>query len=163
MLLIHLVFQAILLIYTRNQTSSTKTILSMGLFDFLKPKPNIGLFVVERKFIENRTNQVHMTPKTLDQLRNLEVTSDDELKMEYFFYTNTIGKAKSLADEMGKLEYTAWHGPSAADKKLFLVTGWTTKMKMTDEVVTLWAKQMCEIGYQFDCDFDGWGTSPDQE
>ncbi|MFC3562039.1 ribonuclease E inhibitor RraB [Pedobacter jamesrossensis] len=44
-------------------------------------------------------------------------------------------------------------------KKKILIA---TKMKMTDEVVKQWTKQMCELGYKFDCEFDGWGTEPDQ-
>lgn len=134
----------------------------MGLFDFLKPKSNNGQFVSESAFNINRDRQMQMTPQTLDQLRNLNVTADKELKLEYFFYTNTAEKAENLATEIEKLNYTVQHGVSAGDKKLFIVTGWTTKMKMADEVVKQWTKQMCELGYKFDCEFDGWGTDPNQ-
>lgn len=132
----------------------------MGLFDFLKPKSNNGQFVSETAFNSNRDKQMQMTPQTLEQLRKLNVTADKELKLEYFFYTNTAEKAEKLATEIGKLNYTVQHGVSAGDKKLFIVTGWTTKMKMSDEVVKQWTKQMCELGYKFDCEFDGWGTDP---
>lgn len=141
----------------------TTTIIVMGLFDFLKPKPNNGHFVSESTFNNNLDRQMQMTPQTLDQLRNHNVTDDKELKLEYFFYTNTEKKAEKLATEIGKLNYKVEHGVSAGDKKLFIVTGWTTKMKMSDEVVKQWTKQMCELGYKFDCEFDGWGTNPDQE
>jgi regulator of RNase E activity RraB len=138
-------------------------IIIMGLFDFLKPKSNNAQFVSETSFNSNRTKQMQMTPQTLDQLRKLNVTADKELKLEYFFFTNTDEKAEQLASEIAKLNYTVQHGVSAGDKKLFIVTGWTTKMKMADEVVEQWTKQMCELGYKFDCEFDGWGTEPDQE
>src|SRR5688500_48812 len=141
----------------------TTAIMLMGLFDFLKPKSNSGQFVSETAFNSNRNKQMEMTPQTLDQLRKLNVTADKELKLEYFFYTNTADKAEQLATEIGKLNYTVQHDVSAGDKKLFIVTGWTTKMKMTDEDVKHWTKQMCELGYKFDCEFDGWGTQPDQE
>jgi hypothetical protein len=36
-------------------------------------------------------------------------------------------------------------------------------MPMETTNVINWTKQMCKIGYQFDCEFDGWGTNPDQE
>lgn len=134
----------------------------MGLFDFLKPKSN-GQFVTEKAFIINRDKQMQMTPQVVEQLRKLNVTSDKELKLEYFFYTNTAEKAKQLATEIGKMNYTVEYGVSAGDKKMFLITGWTTKMKMADEIVEQWTKQMCELGYKFDCEFDGWGTEPDQE
>ncbi len=135
----------------------------MGLFDFLKSKTHNGQFVTEKAFYSNRNKQLQMTPQTLDQLRELNVTVDKELKLEYFFYTNTADKAEQFATEIGKLNYSVEHGVSAGDKNLFIVTGWTTKMKMSDEVVKQWTKQMCELSYKFDCEFDGWGTEPDQE
>jgi regulator of RNase E activity RraB len=134
----------------------------MDLFDFFKPKSKSGQFASETAFNNNRDNQMQMTPQILDQLRNLDVTTSKELKLEYFFYTNTAEKAEHLATEIGELNYTVHHGVSAGDKNLFIVTGWTTKMKMTDEVVKQWTEQMCKLGYKFDCEFDGWGTDPCQ-
>ena len=64
----------------------------MGLFDFLKPKSNNRQFVSESAFINNRDKQMQMTPQTLGQLRKLNVTADKELKLEYFFYTNTMSQ-----------------------------------------------------------------------
>ena len=135
----------------------------MGLFDILKPKSNNGQFVSKTTFSNKRDKQMQMTPQILGQLRKLNVSDDRELKLEYFFYTNTAEKSEHLATEIGKLNYTVQHGVSAGDKKLFIVTGWTTKIKMSDEVLKQWTKQMCELGYKFDCEFDGWGTEPDQE
>ena len=138
-------------------------IIIMGLFDFLKPKQNgNNQFVTEQAFKSNLTKQMQMTPQTMEQLRKINVSADKELKLEYFFYTNTADKAKLFADEIGKLNYEVKHGQSAGDNKSFVITGWTTKMKMQDNVVANWTKEMCELGYKFDCDFDGWGTSPDQ-
>ena len=138
-------------------------IIIMGLFDFLKPKQNgNNQFVTEQAFKSNLTKQMQMTPQTMEQLRKINVSADKELKLEYFFYTNTADKAKLFADEIGKLNYEVKSEQSKDDKKSFLITGWTTKMKMQDNVVADWTKEMCELGYKFDCDFDGWGTSPDQ-
>jgi len=135
----------------------------MELFDFFTTKQNgNGQFVSEQQFKSNTTRQMQMTPQTMKQLRKIGVTADKELKLEYFFYTNTDDKAKIFETELEKLNYSVSYGQSAGDKKLFIVTGWTTKMKMANEVVVNWTKQMCELGYKFDCDFDGWGTSPDQ-
>jgi len=128
-----------------------------------KPKYNNGPFVTETEFNSKREMQMQMVPPTLNQLRKLNGMTDKELKLEYFFYTNTADKAEQFAAEIEKLNYSVEHGVSAGDKNLFVITGWTTKMKMTDEAVEQWAKQMCELGYKFDCEFDGWGTTPDQE
>lgn len=133
----------------------------MGLFNFLKQKPRP--FINDANFRNSRDMQKNMTPKTLEQLRKIDVDENRELKLEYFFYTNTMDKAEHLATEISKLDYEVQFGISASDKKLFIITGWTTKMKMSNEVVMKWTEQMSDLGYQFDCEFDGWGTTPDQE
>ncbi len=134
----------------------------MGIFDFLKPNSSGKEFVNEKAFDNNRALQMQMAPKTLEQLYKLDITEEKELKLEYFFYTNTAEKAEQLAGELEKLNYSVHHGVSASNKKLHIITGWTSKMKMADNVVINWTEKMCEIGYEFDCEFDGWGTSPDQ-
>lgn len=134
----------------------------MGLFDFLKQKNN-GQFVSEAAFKRNFEKQKKMTPQTMGQLRKLSITEDQELKLEYFFYTNAAKKAEDLSQELSELKYSVEHGVSAHDKKLFVITGWTPKLKMETIVVEQWTGQMCEIGNKFDCEFDGWGTTPDQE
>lgn len=144
-------------------TKITQTNLSMGLFDFLKSKSNNNQFVSKDMFVKNRDKQIQMTRQTLNELRKHDVTVDEELKLEYFFYTNTAEKAEKLALEIAKMEYTVQHGVSAGDDKLFIVTGWTTKIRMAEDNVKQWVKQMCELGGEFDCEFDGWGTTPSQE
>ena len=47
-------------------------------------------------------------------------------------------------------------------QKIFVITGWTSPIKMDENTVLNWTKDMCEVGYKYDCDFDGWGTNPDQ-
>jgi len=136
----------------------------MAFIDFFSSKQNeVKKFVDENRYRTNQVNQVKMAPETLKQLRDLGVTETNELKLEYFFYTNTLEKSKIFADEIQKLNYSAKYGKSAGDKKLFIITGWTIKMPMSDFVVKEWVKKMCEIGYKYDCDFDGWGTEPDQK
>lgn len=134
----------------------------MGIFNIFK-KANGGQFVTESQFKSNSKKQVELAPQTLKQLRNLGVTDYKELKLEFFFYSNSIDKVEKLSDELSKLNYEVQFGQSQGDKTLFISTGWTVKMKMDDDTVMTWTKDMCEIGYKYDCDFDGWGTTPDQE
>jgi len=136
----------------------------MGLFNFFKSKQNGNdQFLSEEDLKINMAKQLQMTPQTMEQLRKINVTPEKELKLEYFFYTNTADKAKTFAAEIENLNYQVEYRQSAGDKKTFIITGWTDKMKMEDKVVSNWTKEMCELGYKFDCDFDGWGTSPDQK
>ena len=135
----------------------------MRLFDFLfTNKKAEKRFVSEQGFENNNKNQELTTLQIMDQLRKVGVTPDKELKLEYFFYTNTVDKAQILAAEIQQLNYSVQHNRSAGNSNLFVITGWTIKMKMTDSIVAEWAKKMCELGYKFDCDFDGWGTSLEQ-
>jgi regulator of RNase E activity RraB len=134
----------------------------MGIFTFLRPKSISKQFVNVHDFNQNKDMQMKMTTQVIDQLRKLDIKREKELSLEYFFYTNTIEKAERLASEIVKLNYKVDYWLSAGDPKLFIVTGWTTKMKMDNEIVEKWTKEMCELGNKYDCDFDGWGTDPNQ-
>jgi hypothetical protein len=135
----------------------------MGLFNLFKSSTgNKYRFLSETDFRNNLAKQEKMTPLTLEQLRKHNVSEDKELRLEYFFYTNTIDKAKAFAAELEKSNYESAYRQSAGNQKLYIITGWTIKIKMTDSRTLEWTKQMCELGYGFDCDFDGWGTDPTQ-
>ncbi len=60
----------------------------MGIFDFLKPKSPNGTFVTESEFNKNCDKQMQMTPLTIEQLRKLNIKEENELKLEYYYYTN---------------------------------------------------------------------------
>ena len=150
-------------------------ILAMGFFSTIlgcnKPsdevdgKPaseNASTFVSEAVFKANRTKQITMAPQTIEQLRGYGVSDDSELELEYFFYTNTREKAERLAKVLAGRGYDGSHDVAAGDSSQFVITGWTTPMKMTDENVLAWTGEMCDLGYKFDCEFDGWGTNPKQ-
>jgi len=131
--------------------------------DLIRSGSTDDRFVTEATFNSNLDKQIQMIPGILDQLRRANVTSDKALKLEYFFYTNTAEKAERLAAEIAKLNYSVRHGVSAGDQNLFVVTGWTTKIEMKEEVIQQWTRQMSELGYTFDCEFDGWGTDAGSE
>jgi hypothetical protein len=119
-------------------------------------------FVTQAAFEKNLANQVTMTPDTLRQLRNYGVTSGKNLKLEFFFYTDKPASGAALAAELQAKEYSVEHCASASDKKLTVITGWSTPVPMSDESVLAWTKEMCHVGYKHDCEFDGWGTNPSQ-
>lgn len=133
----------------------------MGLFDFLKPKAKP--FVSESAYNSNKSTQTQLTPQTLGQLRKLNVDEERALKLEFFFYTDTAEKAQALTTDLSNLGYETSNSLSASNSKEYVITGWTTKILMTDSCVGEWVNQMCELGYKHDCEFDGWGTTPEQE
>ena len=136
----------------------------MGFFSTLfgcdkSPKPSAP-FVSKSAFAENRAKQATMTPLTMEQLRSHGVTDSTMLKLEYFFYTNSKVNASALASELDARGYVGGHQVAAGDSSLFVITGWTTPMLMTDAAVVAWSEEMCDAGYKFNCEFDGWGTDP---
>jgi len=110
----------------------------------------------------NMDRQLAFTPRTLEELRKLGVDSRHLLRIEYFFYTNTESKAQALAGDLRQLGYDVGVCPSAHDKRIILVTGWSVPLPMSEQRVGGWTREMCELAAKHDCDFDGWGTTPAQ-
>lgn len=121
-----------------------------------------GPFRSESAYAENRSQQLAMSPQTVAQLRTYGVTDQSELKLEYFFYTNTKEKAAALAQKLADMGYTGSYDHSASDRKQFVVTGWTSPLRMDEQTVLDWTGRMCDAGHENDCEFDGWGTNPKQ-
>ena len=117
-------------------------------------------YVSEAAFRENTANQSTMTPQTLEQLRKYGVTDASQLALEFFFYTDTETKAAALAKALSVEGYSVKHGASASD---VVITGWTTKMSMDELTIVEWTTRMCKLGFDHDCEFDGWGTNPNQD
>ena len=106
--------------------------------------------------------QLDMAPQTLSQLRECGVGEDKELKLEFFFFTNTAEKAEYLGKVLVDKGYSCEFGESADNKDIFVTTGWTGPIQMSHENIIEWTGEMCVIGHRNDCEFDGWGTNPGQ-
>ena len=124
--------------------------------------PPSGPYVTQGEFEENLSKQGELAPKTVAQLRAFGVTQESELKLEFFFYSNSDGKAASLVEALTDLGYHSESSTSAGDPNLVCITGWTTPMKMEEEAIVAWTEQMVRLGFKHDCEFDGWGTNPIQ-
>ena len=114
------------------------------------------------QFQQNLALQVRMTPQTLEQLRKHGVSDDSMLRLEYFFYTDDKDKAAALHRALAKLGYEGKFERSASTDSAFVITGWTTPVRMDEESAVSWTIQMCKLGYEYDAEFDGWGTNPKQ-
>lgn len=131
----------------------------MEILRFLKPRQKKP-FVSEIDFIANRGKQFHTAIATLVSLRDSSVEEEDELKIDYFFYTNTLEKSQVLANEIQKLDYIVHNNVSSNDKNIFVIRGRTTEMKMMHEILRKWVSEMCELGYKHDCHFERWEITP---
>lgn len=121
-----------------------------------------GQFHSQKQFKKNLAIQVSLTPATLQQLYDLGVTPQTRLRLEYFYYTDTEQKAASLYEALQALGYSGEYGRSASDSSIFIVTGWSTPVLMTEATAVEWTEQMCRLGFEHDAEFDGWGTNPQQ-
>jgi regulator of RNase E activity RraB len=128
----------------------------MGLFDFLNKDGEVQ-HVPEKTFEENIAAQTHLAPIALNIIHDYH-DDEEELSMEFFFYTNTTTKASELTNALEKLNYTVYDNQLPGGKEQIAITGCTPSMKMSNDVVTEWVGKMCELGYIFDGEFDGWGT-----
>ncbi len=135
----------------------------MGIEDLLQSAGAPKQFVSVEKFEESLERQTRIVPETLETLRHLEEKPSEFLRLEFFFYTNTAGKAKEFSDFLKRRKYSVEYGKASGISNLFLLTGWSDKIAISEKSIVAWATEMCEFGYQYDCEFDGWGTTPDQE
>ena len=133
---------------------------NMGISGFHKSKDT--RFVTEEAFKENSSKQVEAVTIVLGVLRKHSLSDTNLRCLEFFFYTNAIEKAKLLAEDLQKKEYSAAYRKSGHGNKSFVITGWTRKISIGDSALATWVKEMCELGYKYDCEFDGWGTDIDQ-
>lgn len=130
------------------------------MFNLFKKKNS--QFISEEQNKDNLASQLNMSPQTVEQLRDLGINEDRELKLEYFFYTNSPEKAEALSKELSGMGYGSEFGQAAHDKRIQIVTGWSSPLKMTTAKVLEWTESMCHAGFKHDCEFDGWGTTPEQ-
>lgn len=121
-----------------------------------------GRFRAAEEYAEQRASQLRMTPQTLEALRDCGVGDSTNLRLEYFFYTDTEAKAQALTQALEELGYAGAFHDSEHDPDLLVVTGWTSKIRMDDATVIDWVGRMCDLGQSHDCEFDGWGTNPQQ-
>jgi regulator of RNase E activity RraB len=103
--------------------------------------------------------QLEANAAMLDKLALAGVSPEDSFRIEYYFYTDTVQKARALASDLGRLGYEAEYRPSTSREGLTLVTGWTTPMSLSYPLVEGWTRHMVQLGLKYDCEFDGWGYS----
>lgn len=127
----------------------------MEILSFLKPKKQKRL-VSENDFTINQGRHFRLATESLVSLRDASVEEEDELKIDYYFYSDTLEKAENLEKEMQKLNYIVNHGLAPHNKNLFVISGRSKKVKMMHESLSKWVSEMCELGYKHDCNFDNW-------
>lgn len=120
--------------------------------------PKKSQFVNEEDFDGNLASQDIKVTRTLGIMSDFNLKAKEKLEIDFFFYTDTSEKAQKLAEQLKKLNFeVAWH-EFKMDRKIYSVVGSTDKMQNDEELLIYWSKFMCQLGYKFDCKFDGWGV-----
>jgi hypothetical protein len=91
-----------------------------------------------------------------------------ELKLEnsrskeallFFFISDDKSKLDKLFSALvAKKEYSILHNASLSDKVVF-GAGMSTEINCDQDSLLSWTKEMVEFGFSFDCEFDGWEIS----
>jgi regulator of RNase E activity RraB len=119
---------------------------------------NLNSYISESEFESNLEVRIKNTGEIIDALREAGVTDESLLRLEFFFYTNLESNAVELESTLKKRGYRL--------EKLIGgeigVRGWTTPIRMDETTVVQWVEDMCRTRFAHDCEFDGWGTNPNQ-
>jgi regulator of RNase E activity RraB len=127
----------------------------MALRELFGVKPR--RFLTPRDAQRRLQEQLESSAATLDKLAMAGVSPEDSFRIEYYFYTDTVQKAKALASDLGRLGYESEYRLSTNREGLMLVTGWTTPMSLSYPVIEGWTRHMVQLGLRYDCEFDRWG------
>ena len=134
------------------------------LFNLFKSKPKKpGRFLSEQEAKEDLVpGQIASNYPLLEVLKQHGVTDKDQLRLEFAFFTNDIDKGENLKKALSiRADYQVDH--LIRVKKLWRLTGWSNKIKMDIDSINHWTFDMCKIGFDNDCKFDGWGTFPEKK
>ena len=132
-----------------------------NLFKWKSKKP--GRYLTENEAQEDLVpGQIASNYPLLEALSQHGVTDNDQLRLEFAFFTNDIDKGENLKKALSERT-----GYSVDDlmrvKKLWRLTGWSNKINMNIDSINHWTFDMCKIGFDNDCKFDGWGTFPEKK
>jgi hypothetical protein len=116
----------------------------------------------EAAFERNLANQMAMAPQTIEQLRGIGVLPEATLRLEYFFYAASRETGDALTSVLHSKGYSSDCRPAADGSATFCITGWSNPLPMDEATVVRWTAEMCRLGFEHDCEFDGWGTTPHQ-
>ena len=113
-------------------------------------------FFSKKEYEDKKDMQQTLNNKVLGLFQDYGGKSE-YMSVEFFFYTDTQDKANNLAIELAAMGYEMYGADKGSDDK-YSIIGCTMPIGMHEESVTNWSKQMCKLGYDNDCQFDGWGT-----
>src|SRR4051812_39807203 len=125
-------------------------------------KGKAARYVDQSAFERILASQTTMAPQTVAELHKAGMPPQALLRLEYFFYASSLSNGEALARDLVGKGYSSECSPAADGGPLFCITGWTTPFAIDEGSAVAWTAEMCRLGFDHDCEFDGWGTNPHQ-
>lgn len=104
--------------------------------------------------------QVAMSGQTLERLRQVGLTGEKVLQIDFFFNAPTKKAAEALIEHLEKndcLNLSAEKINGFFSPK-FAVKGQTYPTNLTTKVLAKWLPWIIVQGILYNCEFDGWGA-----
>lgn len=134
-----------ILLHSSNYYPKTKNM------RFFKTKPKRQKFS-KTDSVAKEIIPLHTIASRLVDLRD-KVEEDDELKIDYIFHSNSLEQSERLGKEMLFLNYSVFNNVRT-NRNFFEITGKTSEMKMSYEVIKKWVEQMSDLALKHNCTFD---------
>lgn len=114
--------------------------------------------VVTAAKFEERVNDHVGSLDIYRKLHELHGGDSEFMKLDFWFYTNEQEKAELLAGALRGLQYEVEVSTGGHEDRQICISGCTPFMHDVDDAMEKWVKQMNELGFVHDCEFDGWGS-----
>jgi hypothetical protein len=129
----------------------------MSLFEFEGIQLDPDRFVTEEAFEDCLEEQETIAQFAIEHYTMIGQEKGTELDVDFYFSTNTKEKAEIFLGEMAKRGFHGCLSTPRPPDNLYSVVLTKTKVAITENNLTILAREMCKIGYVFDCSFDSWG------
>jgi Regulator of ribonuclease activity B len=129
----------------------------MSLFEFEGIQLDPDRFVTEEAFEDSLEGQENIAFFALEHLALTGNEPGVRADVDFFFNTNTKEKADIFVTEMSKKGFHICLSTPRPPQFLFSLVVTKPNVVITEEGLTALAREMCKIGYIFDCLMEGWG------
>jgi len=100
-----------------------------------------------------------MVPMVLEQLREEKGRELGFMKLDFYFGANELVNANFLCARLRSFKYIVEPLTDLAVSGQFGIRGVSTGVEMDNKTVIDWCTKMCVLGYEYGCNFEGWGAT----
>lgn len=115
---------------------------------------------MENSFFLRKTYNTEIDLETngdvLERIYEDNISANEKLNINFAFITDTKDKAECFSKKLADMFPNYTNIEVNNYEEIFEVTGLTEKIQMSLAVVNNWNTKMWDLGYKYDCKFDGW-------